>query len=164
MNIMQVIRNKFPTECWNFTSKRIHMEAKLISSRTLHSHPIRTMMDASESPAILETDGSHIDTKTTKERSDIQHNTTSAVVLCIPTLRERETWQDGNWKNRAATPILARAANLPENFGVHKSDIGHGEGIAMCMALEIISSLTCGVILTDSRAVRDVTRQLSDRE
>jgi len=77
---------------------------------------------------------------------------------------EGENWEDGKWQQRTAIPILARATALPKSFGVHASDIGHGEGIACCMALEIITALHQGVILTDSQAIRDVATQIRDRE
>ena len=164
VNIMEILKGKFPTTFWNFTSERIHEEARFISERSFQSKPIKELLQASASPVILATDGSHRMADASDKLMKELHNTTSAVVLCLPKVEENETLQDGLWQNRIATPILARASNLPKRFGVHESDIGHGEGIAICMALEIVSTITCGVILTDSQAVRDVAQRLRNRD
>lgn len=114
--------------------------------------------------AVIATDGSHNDDiGNSNTARAFSHTTSSASVVCVPTLVPNENWADGHWQHREAIPIYARAAVLPKKFGVHKSDIGHGEGLAVCQALDILKLLRSSVIGMGSKSLREVAQNIRDR-
>ena len=164
VNVMTKIRDKYPNTFWKLTSNEIFLEAQRISSMLLMESGILQRLRESEGPAMLATDGSHTKGVEYSALEDTSHSTTSAAVVCIPNLSKTETWESGVWIERAALPIYARANKLPKFFGVHKTDISHGEGIAVCLALEIMCHEIPGILVMDSIAVRNAAMKIRNRE
>ena len=163
VNILKRIQDANPNTFWKFTSEEIFMEAHKISESLLAESDVIQRIHASKGPAMLATDGSHINGETIS-LNDGSHSTTSAMVVCLTKIPDEESWDEGRWKDRPAIPIYARANNLPKFFGVHKTDISHGEGVAACFALEMLYHDISGIIIMDSNAIRNATKNIRDRD
>ena len=164
VNVMEHIKEQYPDNFWKLSDDEIYDEVLSMSEKRLLDGGIADMIQASKGPAIFATDGSHNSDSDDKTAQDMAHITTSATVICIADVKDNESWDEEKWKDRAAIPIYARALSLPKFFGVHKSDIAHGEGIAMCMALDLQNSSIQGAIVMDSKSIRETTLAIRDRE
>jgi len=164
INVMEYIKEKNPVTYWKLSDDEIYNEALLLSEKQLLDGGVVNMIKESKGPAIFATDGSHSNDGDVKAPKDMTHNTTSATVICLADVKDNESWDEEKWKDRVAIPIYARASSLPKFFGVHKSDIGHGEGIAVCMALDLLNSNLKGAIVMDSKSIREMALAIRDRD
>ena len=157
INTADIIKAKFPNSYWTMSKLEIRREAqKIIELQNMHGH-IVTFLDDHNSPAFVATDGGH-------KCNEKSHLTTCAAVLCIPNLKSSESLQSDNWEHRKAIPLIARLARLPHSVGGHNTDIAHGEGMALCMGLEMFPKSFPKVIITDSASTRDIFLALRDRD
>ena len=164
VNVMQRIEKRFPNSYWMMTSEDIFEKAMDISQECIRDAGALKIIERLQCTAVIATDGSHNnDNRDTNKGHAVTHITSSAAVVCVPTLDTTENWEDGQWQHRQAIPIYARAAVLPKKFGVHNSDIGHGEGVAVCQALDILVLLRSSVLVMDSKSLREVATNIRDR-
>ena len=59
-------------------------------------------------------------------------------------------------------PILVRVARLPARLGMEQTDCGHGEGLAMALAQEMLPPYVAYVTVSDSKAIIGLCRSLQD--
>jgi len=157
INIKDKLMNKYPLSFWKMTMKELkHAAASLINVSHRYKH-ILDLLRHSQFPPFVATDGSHNEAVNGREA-----RTTGAAVLCLPDLRKSESIQSIDWTQRKAIPVLARIARCPLTFGVHRADIAHGEGLATCLGLEMLSDLP-KIMVTDSSSVRDIAIALRER-
>jgi len=100
---------------------------------------------ANDSPAIIATDGGHID-----ETGNSPH-TAAAVVLCASDLDP--VGNDASWLEESCEPVLVRICLLPKRIGATSADNGHAELLALNLAEELLPTNCPAVIITDSETV-----------
>jgi len=162
VNIAEKLRTKFPNSYWLLSDHRIRQEAHYFSVIHESQSKLFNLLSKHEAPAFIATDGAHSCHQ--RNSNAIPHSTTSAAVICIPRIELEETLESGEWKHRTAIPMLARMARLPHSFGCHQSDIAHGEGMGVCLGLEMLHNNYPKVIITDSTSTRDIFRKIRDRK
>ena len=163
INIAEKIRTKFPTSFLELSFEDIHREATIFSNAHLTHRTLFDTLIQRKIPAFMATDGGHTIRNTHTSNED--HLTTSSAVLCMPDFTSGDkTLNDKGWTNRKAIPLIARCMRLPRSYGVHDSDIAHGESSALCMGLEMSGPKFPTILVTDSEAVRDTFRSLRDRK
>jgi len=117
---------------------------------------IFTMILNSKSPLVIATDGG---LKQSKQNLNIA---SACMTWCLLDIRNDETIQSGEWRNRAVIPILQRLALLPHKLGAIKTDIGHAELLAFCMEEESLISNIPRIVIMDSDPVRKRILNLRD--
>jgi len=158
INVSNLLQRKFGIGSWKLTAKEVHSEAMIILKEQEEKFQMRDILNH-ESPIFVASDGSLLG----NDNNETQSSTTGAAVLCIMDLHEGESISDGKWVNRPAIPIIARAAQAPTKLGTSFIDIGHGEGIGLCLALELFQQRFPKVYIMDSQAVRLAAQTIRDR-
>ena len=178
IDIPSILKRKFPHTYNLWNEGRIRMEAsKLIQMKGWNScmnkssqlfntyeytqHLIKHLFDANI-PILISTDGAHSNsfpkdnTKTT--------STTSAFVISTCDIREGESIQSGQWKNRPSIPLLSRATELPQMIGNSDSDIATGELYAIALSELTLPTDLPRILITDSKSTRDVLLELRNAD
>jgi len=162
INVVEILKSKFPKSYWNLPPTFLIKEAeKILNDAIVTNKNLQKHIRLSQSPPIFATDGSHHEDN---EVTNQKRLTSGAAVLCLLDIRRQENLGDEMWTDRQVTPVLARASRLPLKYGNQQSDIGHGEGTALCLGLEMMNEFKGGIIVMDSQAVRDVAVSLRDRK
>jgi len=148
INVSNLLKEKFGINSWKLAAKDVHNEAMVILKEQEQKYGVDEIFNH-KSPIFVASDGSHV----SNTKNENRNSTTGAAVLCVLDLREGENMSDGKWINRPAIPLLARATQAPAKLGTSKADIGHGEGIGLCLALELFHQRFPKVYIMDSQAV-----------
>ena len=97
-------------------------------------------------PAVIATDGGHIETLEGPSR------TAASVTLCSSDLSS--VGEDNLWHEETCTPRLVRICVLPRQVGAADTDNDQAELLALNMAEELLPVECPAILITDSEAVR----------
>jgi len=171
-----LIQSKFPDSYLNFNDDRIKKEAASImeikaweisSEDKAHQNNPSNKYDFimqkvidSNSPLLVSTDGAHdlLNPGTTLENASTK--TTSAFVISTCDIRNGESIETKEWKNRPTLPLLCRATKLPQFIGSTPSDIATGELFGIAMSELSLHQQIPRIIITDSKSTRDLLLEL----
>jgi len=159
INVSQKIREQYASCYWTLEQKQIHEIASHMLDISEKQH-IMEKLRSSKGPAIIATDGSHIPPILSTDKPI----NSGAATLCTMDIKAEETMEDNCWLYRPSIPLFARATRLPDQIGTTPTDIAHGEGIALCLGLEMMKLSGNKVIVMDSAAVRDTALNLRRRQ
>ena len=159
IDVASDLTRKFGKDVWKLNYQQVHDEAIKILNAA-ESSRIRKYLLESESPIFIATDGSHFNGML----NQTPPSTTGSAVVCIMDIREGETLKERKWESRPTLPIMARSVKAPLMMGNIPTDIGHGEGIALCLGLELLCKYVPKVIIMDSQGVRSTALAIRDQE
>ena len=161
INVPLLLKKKLGIRWWNMDSAQLHEQAiEVLNNRGMKAAMGKLL--ASESPIFISTDGSHVSSSNINERDT--KSTTGAAVICILDLKKGEDLGEAKWINRPAIPILARASRLPGAFGNTETDISHGEGVALCMGLEMFCVSIPKIFIMDSAVIRSTALKIRNKK
>jgi len=155
ISVTNKLKAKFGSNRWKLHPDQVHSEALNFLNSKKYDR-IKNRLLKNGSPIFIATDGSHSDS--------MLSSTTASAVVCMMDIRNEEIMEDRKWVDRPAIPIMARSAKAPSLVGNTKADISHGEGLALCLGLEMFCKNIPKVIIMDSQGVRATAMEIRNQE